>query len=182
MQESGRFYGWWQGDALPPVPALPGLRVESRGESPALAHSLGLLKAEFTRRHEAGHRAYLALVDEQLAGYGWVASREAHVGELGVVLKLPAGNRYLWDFVTLPDWRGRGIYTRLLQVIIREESQTATRLWIGHDVDNLASERGIRRAGFSPVLAFGTDVDGHFKVVAHGPPERVQAARELWGL
>jgi GNAT superfamily N-acetyltransferase len=82
------------------------------------------------------------------AGYGWSASGPAHIGGLELHLTVPPGERYLWDFVTLPDFRGRGLYPLLLQDIIRRQRQEASWFWIGHDTHNEASRRGILKAGF----------------------------------
>lgn len=35
---------------------------------------------------------------------------------------VPQADRYLWNFVTLPTYRGRGIYPRLLDAIVDAES------------------------------------------------------------
>ena len=45
-------------------------------------------------------------------------------------LSWPLGpqDRHLWDFVTLPAYRGRGVYPHLLQAILRAESEGAEHL------------------------------------------------------
>ena len=82
-------------------------------------------------------------------GWGWVAAREAEIPELGITFALLPGDRYLWDFTTLPAWRGHDVYPALLQAILVAEE--ATRFWIGHDRDNAASARGMAKAGFREV-------------------------------
>lgn len=84
--------------------------------------------AEIRARLAGGHRPYVASLDGAPAAYGWVAGTGATIGELGVTFVLPAGDRYLWDFATLPAWRGRGIYPQLLRAIIAAESATGARL------------------------------------------------------
>src|SRR5438552_19101239 len=90
-----------------------------------------------------GHRPYLAELDGNAAALGWCALCQFGIGELGLRRPLPRGDAYLWDFRTMRAWRGRGIYPRLLQHILRDSSVPAERFWIGHDLDNTASERGI---------------------------------------
>jgi len=63
------------------------------------------------------HLPYVARMDGQPVGYGWVATRKASIGELNLIFELSSDDRYLWDFTTLPDWQGRGLYPRLLQTI-----------------------------------------------------------------
>jgi GNAT superfamily N-acetyltransferase len=110
-----------------------------------LAH---LEVGEVVRRLDEGHHIFLMRVDEVPAGYGWSATGPAHIGGLALHLRVPTGERYLWDFVTLPAFRGRGLYPLLLQEIVRRQSSEAAWFWIGHEPDNEASRRGILKAGF----------------------------------
>jgi GNAT superfamily N-acetyltransferase len=112
------------------------------------------------------------------AAYGWSAWERAEIGELDVRFELPPGERYLWDFVTLPDWRGRGIYPHMLQGIIRAESDSAKRFWIGHDLDNVASARGIEKAGL-PVIGEVWIRNGRPVFIPREPGERFNAAATL---
>jgi GNAT superfamily N-acetyltransferase len=80
--------------------------------------------------------------------YGWSASDAALIAEIGLAFGIAPGNRYLWDFATLPAWRGRGIYPRLLQAILGQETGEVDRFWIGHLPMNHSSARGIQAAGF----------------------------------
>jgi GNAT superfamily N-acetyltransferase len=110
------------------------------------------------------------------------------IGELGIKLQLASGERYLWDFVTLPDFRGQGIYAGMLQAILATEAD-AQRFWIGHDFGNVASARGILKAGFQPVNALYREADGRFVLYAYpeveGRPtvlERAAAGAVVLGL
>ena len=100
------------------------------------------------RRLEEGHHVFLLRVDGEPAAYGWSATGPAHIGGLALSLEVPPGQRYLWDFVTLPAFRGRGLYPHLLQEIVRRQSAEAEWFWIGHEPHNDASRRGILKAGF----------------------------------
>ena len=113
-----------------------------------MARLADLDEAEVTRRLEEGHHVFLLRVDGEPAAYGWSATGPAHIGGLALHLRVPPGERYLWDFVTLSAFRGRGLYPLLLQEIVRRQRQEAQWFWIGHDPDNEASRRGILKAGF----------------------------------
>jgi GNAT superfamily N-acetyltransferase len=115
---------------------------------------------QIARRFESGHRAYVALCDGERSAWGWVATRGAEIGELGAAFLLPAGERYLWNFVTLERFRGRGIYPRLLQAIVRAESRDAERFWIAYAPENHASGAGIRKAGFVDLAELSFDAAG----------------------
>lgn len=83
--------------------------------------------------------------------YGWAATKTAVIGELKLSFSIPSDHFYLWDFRTLPSWRGLGIYPLLLQAILKSEVTNATTFWIAHAPENRASARGIQRAGFMSV-------------------------------
>jgi RimJ/RimL family protein N-acetyltransferase len=104
--------------------------------------------AEVERRIAERHRLFLLRVDGVEAAYGWSASESAHIGGIEISLTVPARERYLWDFVTVPEYRGRGLYPMLLQAIIRAQLDEVDWFWIGHEPHNLASRRGILKAGF----------------------------------
>jgi GNAT superfamily N-acetyltransferase len=161
---------------------LPGLSVEIAGDYQLMAQMAGLNLAEVVGRVRGGHRPYLARLGGAPVAYGWSALSSASIGELGLEFAIPAGNRYLWDFATLPAWRGRGIYPRLLQAILAHEALEAERFWIGHVRGNEASRRGIAKAGFAEVGATSQRLGRQLGFVASGPFERAQACAALLGL
>lgn len=98
---------WWFGDGAPSIEPVEGLAVENPLNDSIMAAVAALRLEEVARRRAEGHRPYVISVDGEPAGYGWVATRICEIGELGLCFYLPAGNRYLWDFATLPAFRGR---------------------------------------------------------------------------
>ena len=68
--------------------------------------SISITVAEVEQRRRAGHLPYVGYIDGTAVTYGWVATREASIGELNLVFPIAADSRYLWDFATLPDWQG----------------------------------------------------------------------------
>ncbi|HSR23027.1 MAG TPA: GNAT family N-acetyltransferase, partial [Candidatus Eisenbacteria bacterium] len=94
------------------------------------------------------------------------------VGELARDLALPPGESYVWDCGTLPAFRGRGLYTRLLRTIVRAlAAQGQLRVWIGASSTNEASNRAFTSAGFRPVVAVVA-----LRVAGHGLLVRWRAA------
>ena len=149
---------WHRSDPLPAAVGISDVLVRPTNDV-ALLHTLTELAGEEIRtRLSHAHLPYIAWLNEHPVAYGWVAREQASVGELGRALRLDARTRYLWDFVTLPEWRGRRLYQRLLHGVLVQEA-AAEQFWIIHAPENRASERGIRRAGFLPVgeLSFHTD-------------------------
>jgi GNAT superfamily N-acetyltransferase len=174
----GYFYTWWKGDPLPDLEPIPGLHLIPTNDVDLIEGLSDLTRAEAQQRIERGHRPYLALINDETAAYGWSAWERAEIGELGVDITLPEGDRYLWDFVTLPDYRGMGIYPHMLQGIIRQELDGAERFWIGHDVDNIASARGIEKAGL-PVIGEVWIRNGAPVYIGRKPRERAEMAAAL---
>lgn len=165
-EPGGSWYTWWRGDVLPPLPPLAGFHAEVVSE-PARAAALTRVSIEEARaRAGQEHRAYAAYMRDEPVGWGWLATREASIGELGLTFQLPPGNCYLWSFETVPAWRGRGVYHHLLQYIIAHEMAKAERFWIGHEPGNRASARGILQAGFDWVGELAIAPDGKMWLVA----------------
>lgn len=171
---------WWHGDGLSPLAALPGFTARETQDVDLLMSLTRLDAAEIGRRLRSGHRPMVGAVGVEPVAYGWIATVAADIGELGLQFHLPRGNRYLWDFATLPGWHGRGIYPRLLQAIIRREDRPGVRLWIIHAPENGPSRSGIRKAGFAAVGKLAPARDGRAALAPLGSPERVAAATALF--
>jgi GNAT superfamily N-acetyltransferase len=142
---------WWNGDTLPLLGPNPDFRATVERNADLLVRLTSLERAEVRARLAGGHRAYVAWIGETPVAYGWAASLTAGIGELDLAFSIAAEDCYLWDFATLPEWRGRGIYPRLLQAILTAEGRRADRFWIINAPENRASAAGIAKAGFQPV-------------------------------
>ena len=158
---------------------LEGMSVRRELDAAAMASLQNRSVEEMSNRFAAGHRAYVAIVDDQPAAWGWVATSTADIGELDARLTLNSDERYLWNFVTLPAYRGLGIYPRLLQAIVRAESADAEQFWIGYAPENHASGAGIRKAGFVTAVEMSFDVSGQPALHAEMPSEATAASRVL---
>jgi len=145
--------------------ALPGLTVRREHDVLPMSALQERTREEIERRFAAGHRAYVAYAGDEPAAWGWVATRSAEIGELAMAFDIPAGDRYLWNFVTLPAHRGRGIYPRLLDAIVGAESGEADRFWIAYAPENRASASGIKKAGFIAIA----------ELSFHGTQPRIKA-------
>jgi GNAT superfamily N-acetyltransferase len=151
---------FWIEDTITSLPSLPGFtagRVVNWHELAKINH---LSDAEVIDRLKDGHRSYVARIYGQPVAYGWLATSKVSIGELNINVELPSDDRYLWDFATLPDWQGRGLYPRLLQSILEQEIQNAKRFWIIHAPENLPSGAGMSKAGFEFVGQLSFTLDG----------------------
>jgi GNAT superfamily N-acetyltransferase len=163
---------WWASDPLLDLAPLADFHVALAGDDAELATINHISLAEIAQRRRAGHLPYLAYMGETAVSYGWVATREASIGELNLVFPIPANSRYLWDFATVPNWQGRGLYPRLLQAIVQVEQ--AEQFWIIHAPENLPSGAGIQKAGFQAVGQLSFQQDKSLGLI---PFEQVERAR-----
>jgi hypothetical protein len=148
----------WTHDLRQPlVEVTPLLQVTFRqvgAESAGLlARATGLAEepaeAEFNRRFSAGRRCYAAWAGDRLAAYGWVSFLEEQLAEYGLRFQLEQCEAYIWDCFTQPGFRQKHLYSALLVFILQElRAEPLCRAWIGADLDNTPSQRGIDRAGF----------------------------------
>jgi GNAT superfamily N-acetyltransferase len=173
---------WWASDPLPHLPALPGFEAALAPDDAKLGQLNRLTLSEVQARRKAGHRPYLGFFHGTPVAYGWVATREASIGELGLTFELPLANRYLWDFATLPTWQGRGIYPHLLRAILEQESFSAERFWIIHAPENLPSGAGMHKAGLLPIGQLSFRLDGGVGLAPLGSLERARAGAQLLGV
>lgn len=173
---------WWRGDPLPRLGPIPGLTIAPTDDLQVLTELTNLNEDEIVDRFATGHRTWIARLGDDLVGYGWIATRGAVIDQLGLTLNLGRDERYLWDFVTFPKWRGQGIYPRVMQQMIASDDD-ATRLWIGHDVPNVASRHGIAKAEFQFCGALlGSLESGYRFIPSKGTTERAEAAADLLGV
>lgn len=169
---------WWQGDPLPELAPLAQFSARPSMDISLLASLVQVQEAEVSKRMQSGSIPYLAYIDQVPTGYGWVATKVGEAIEINLRFDLPPRNSYLWDFATLPAWRGKGIYPHLLQSIVRQESSNFDRHWILYAPFNLASRAGIHKAGFQSLLEFNFD-DGHFAAQPLLSSERLITASAL---
>lgn len=175
------FATWWRSDPLPVLPALPPLSVCPSVDRTLLERLTNHSTQDIDARFQAGNRPYVAFMGNIPAAYGWVATQEGAISDLQWTFALPAGNCYLYNFRTLPEWRGRGIYPHLLQTIMRQE-QSFDRFWIGYLPENNTSGRGISKAGFhvaSDLVVTGQHVSG---LTLFDASERALASVEVFHL
>jgi GNAT superfamily N-acetyltransferase len=182
LAPSGMAWTWWRGDPLPLLEPMPGLTSAPALADSALAQLNRVALAEVVRRVQAAHRPYVARVESEAVAYGWVASRLAGFGDGRCEFEVSASERYLWDFATVPAWRGHGIYPRLLQAILAAEGSSVERFWILHEWSNEASKRGIAHAGFQAAATVYELPDGKLGLGAVEASDRAEACARLLGL
>jgi GNAT superfamily N-acetyltransferase len=125
-----------------------------RDDLSSLAQAMGLSDAsEARRRLDSGRRCFAGWAGSTIATYGWVSIGDEDVGELERTYRMAAGDAYIWDCATLPNWRGQGLYSALLATINAIlGGEGVRRAWIGTNVENAASLKAFARSGFHRVV------------------------------
>lgn len=111
---------------------------------------------DVARRLAVGREAFVGEVEtfvgKLIVTYGWVALTAEPLGDTGFSFEPPPGDAYLYDFATIPEYRGRGFYPALLRYILGElAGRGIGRAWITTAPGNHTSVRSIKRAGFALV-------------------------------
>jgi GNAT superfamily N-acetyltransferase len=171
---------WWTSDPLMDLPSVADFQVRLATDDAQLATINHITVAEVAQRRRAGHLPYVGYLDGAAVTYGWVATRQASIGELNLAFSIAADSRYLWDFATLPEWQGRGLYPRLLQAIVQTER--AERFWILHAPENLPSGAGMQRAGFQAVGQLSFQQDHRLGLIPFGNSARARIGADLLGV
>lgn len=179
----GLLWTWWVTDELPLLPPLPGLHVEAPRESARIAPIIRTPKESIDRDFKSGNQVYLAYLHNNPIAYGWSACHDSMFGQPSVHFHVPAHNLYLHTFVTFSQWRGQGIYPRLLQAILQHHRQRSVeRFWIIHQKENTASLRGIAKAGFHIAARVFRSPALGLHLVPYNNDARTWAGAELLGL
>jgi ribosomal protein S18 acetylase RimI-like enzyme len=121
----------------------------TRGQEENLARVMGIALAEVRRRLTEAGSAALALAGEEIVGYGWVQYGMVRIPDLRLEVALPKDHAYIWDCLTLPTYRGRGIFPGLLRYILKDLHEHGFRqAWAAIAPGNAASRRAFAKAGF----------------------------------
>src|SRR5262245_27064888 len=109
--------------------------------------------AEIAGRFTNERRCYVAWDEDRIVAYGWASRGQECVGELERAFHMPSDEAYIWDCVTLPEYRGQGLYGALLGYMLSELCAAGVRrCWIGASLENQPSIQGFINAGFRPAI------------------------------
>lgn len=106
-------------------------------------------------RMARGCRCFVVWIDGGVGGYGWLSADREWVGELQLEIKPRAREGYIWNCVTIPEHRRKGVFKSLVTGISGAGHRSGLRrMWIGTVA--IPAERALSPAGFSPALLFDT--------------------------
>src|SRR5262245_20213695 len=104
------------------------------------------------KRFASGETFYSLAQGGRLRHYGWTTrgGQKHFLQGVNVFFDSPADSAVLYDFFTLPESRGQGLYQRNLRQMLRDLADSGVqRAFIGVLQGNESSRRAIEKAGFS---------------------------------
>jgi GNAT superfamily N-acetyltransferase len=123
---------------------------------------------------QRGCRCFGAWIGPELVGFGWVSTAAEWIGELRLDIRPARGEAYIWNCVTLPGHRRKGVFGALLRAIKAQlKSDGLGRVWIGSIAD--PAESAFPKAGFEPVLRFEVTSLGGLRWLRVLPAYKVDA-------
>lgn len=153
--EHGTLWAVATGQVIPVAPRIATSFAEVGRESAGLlAQAMGLPSPEpVLQRFRTDRRCFVALVEGNIAAFGWVSQGTESIGELERAFTMTTGQAYIWDCVTLPDYRRQRLFSALLTHIAATlRGEDLNLLWIGASLANHPSIRGFIDAGFRPII------------------------------
>ena len=105
------------------------------------------------RRLARGCLCFAVWIEGEIGGYGWLSTGPEWIGELQLEIKPREREAYIWNCVTVPEHRRRGVFRSLVVGMSAAARRLgARRVWIG-SVD-IPAEKALAPIGFQPALHF----------------------------
>jgi len=100
-----------------------------------------------------GCRCFAVWMDGQVAGYGWLSTGPEWIGELQLEITPGSAEGYIWNCVTVPEHRLKGVFRSLVLGMASAARRSGLRrAWIGTVA--VPAEKALEPAGFRPALHF----------------------------
>ncbi|MCE9584468.1 MAG: hypothetical protein K8T20_18425 [Planctomycetes bacterium] len=138
--------------SIPSMPASPA-DAEFRAGTPddAAAVTAVFPHVPFEQRLALGDLCWLAFIGGRLAHQTWTSSTRAFIPQVRYERRLAPDEVYFYDCVTVPDFRGRGLYPAAVALAARRHLPLGrTRAVLGILRNNTPSLRGAAKVGFVP--------------------------------
>jgi hypothetical protein len=130
------------------------VREVPAGSAAALVTAMGADGDRAGSRLARGCRCFAAFLDHQVVAYGWLSTGVEWIGEIRLEIQPAAGEAYVWNCLTLPAHRRRGIFGAVLVRICADlQREGLDRLWIASGAGG--TEKPVAAAGFCPTLLIG---------------------------
>jgi GNAT superfamily N-acetyltransferase len=102
------------------------------------------------RLRQEGQHCVIALRNNSIAGYAWIADKDLYIDEIAHTYTVARGEIFIYDCFVDEEHRGAGIYPAMLTFILDDASRSGNSktACIAAAAVNQASIRGIIKAGF----------------------------------
>lgn len=141
-----------------PVAPVLGARLEPLNEEQLAALPCPIDDPDFRNRQLERLRrfgksyAYGVRVGDTIAHISWLLPPSAVAVEVPVILELQEGEAEITGCETAAEFRGKGLYPYAVQCLASvARDQGTRRIYMKTQQTNVASQRGIRKAGLSPI-------------------------------
>jgi GNAT superfamily N-acetyltransferase len=98
---------------------------------------------------KSGHVMVSAFLQGELAAYIWVTFQEIFIPEFNRFMRFDGA--YLFDGFTFPNFRGRGLFERIIAYALKLAKQGSERAYAFVETDNIPSQKAMESSGFSRV-------------------------------
>jgi ribosomal protein S18 acetylase RimI-like enzyme len=103
----------------------------------------------YPARFARGEQFWTAQQEEKILSYCWATQEPVEIGEIRCTMHPRGDEVYLYDAFTFAEYRGHNLYPALLQQMLHAgRQQGLRRALIFVMSDNMASIRGVQKAGF----------------------------------
>jgi ribosomal protein S18 acetylase RimI-like enzyme len=103
----------------------------------------------FPGRFARGEQFWTAQHEDKILSYCWATQEPVEIGEIRRIISPRGDEVYLYDAFTFAEYRGQNLYPALLQCILNSSRQQGLRRALIFVLsDNMASIRGVQKAGF----------------------------------
>jgi GNAT superfamily N-acetyltransferase len=121
------------------------------GHAADLEAAMGHERELIALRRARGCRCFGAWIGDSLVGYGWLSTKPEWIGEVQLEIKPRAGEGYIWNCATVPEFRRQGTFRAILTGIMQAaRNEGMKRLWLGTIA--IPAEKAVAPSGFKPAV------------------------------
>ncbi len=95
------------------------LRKATREDSQGCAALSGILTEEFQRRVAEGDQCLVSYLDDRPVNLTWLHFGRCYVRGVGLLVNAKDGDCYIYGVVTMPQYRGKGLYKHTQSELLR---------------------------------------------------------------
>jgi len=104
-------------------------------------------------RFRRGCLCFAVWLEGGIAGYGWLSTGPEWIGEIQLEIKPRQREAYIWNCVTVPEHRRKGVFRSLVTgMSLAARRLGMKRVWIGSVA--IPAEKALAPIGFEPALRF----------------------------